>query len=310
MSVYKMLTHFFAQVLHIRSRKVETSLIDHFYYPKYGPGQLWQKMKAEIEKQGGEIYLNCAVQELIQDKGRIVGVKTQQDKKIEVWDADYIISSMPIKDLVHDIQDENLPAEVKDVADGLLYRDFITVGVLVDKLKLKNTTKIKTLGNIVPDCWIYIQEPDVKIGRLQIFNNWSPYLVQDPAHKVWLGLEYFCQENDDKWTMPDEEFIQFAIGELERIGVISAEDVEDSVCIHVPKAYPAYFGRYKDFAVVRKYLDSIENLYCIGRNGQHRYNNMDHSMMTAIEAVNVLKDRNYSKKNIWNVNTEKEYHEN
>ncbi|MBE6091831.1 MAG: NAD(P)/FAD-dependent oxidoreductase [Selenomonas ruminantium] len=309
-SVYKMLAHFVAQVLHIRSHKVETSLIDHFYYPKYGPGQLWQKMKVEIEKQGGEIYLNCAVQELIREKGRIVGVKTQQDREIEVWHADYIISSMPIKDLVRDIQDDNLPAEVKDVADGLLYRDFITVGVLVDKLKLKNTTKIKTLGNIVPDCWIYIQEPDVKIGRLQIFNNWSPYLVQDPAHKVWLGLEYFCQENDDKWTMPNEEFIQFAIGELERIGVISAEDVEDSVCIHVPKAYPAYFGRYKDFAVVRKYLDSIENLYCIGRNGQHRYNNMDHSMMTAIEAVKTIKYKKYNRENIWNVNTEKEYHEN
>jgi protoporphyrinogen oxidase len=304
-----MLTHFGAQVLHIRSNKVETSLIDHFYYPTYGPGQLWQKMKAEIEKQGGEVYLNTEVQELIQDRGRIIRVKSRQDKEIKIWNADYVISSMPIKDLVRHIQDDNLPPDVKNVADGLLYRDFITVGVLVDKLKLKNTTKIKTLGNIVPDCWIYIQEPEVKIGRLQIFNNWSPYLVQDPAHKVWLGLEYFCQENDDKWKMSDEDFIQFAIEELERIGVISAEDVEDSVCIHVPKAYPAYFGRYKDFAVVRKYLDSIENLYCIGRNGQHRYNNMDHSMLTALETVDCIRNNRSDRDYIWNVNTEQEYHE-
>lgn len=309
-SLLELIKDFFARITHVRSQKIETSLIEEFYYPKYGPGQLWEKMQAEIERQGGEIYLNSEVRELCCGGDKLISVKTKTDKGIKVWHPDYVISSMPIKDLICDIVAATPPQKVRTVADGLLYRDFITVGVLVNKLKLKNTTKIKTLGNIVPDCWIYVQEPDVEIGRLQIFNNWSPYLVRDPVNKVWLGLEYFCQENDEKWSMSDEEFIDFAIGELQHIGVISKDDVEDSVCIHVPKAYPAYFGKYKELSVVKDYLDSIDNLFCIGRNGQHRYNNMDHSMMTAMEAVKAIKDVNYDRKNIWNINAEKEYHEN
>ncbi|BAL83566.1 hypothetical protein SELR_18580 [Selenomonas ruminantium subsp. lactilytica TAM6421] len=309
-SLLGLIKNFLVRITHARSQKVETSLIEEFYYPKYGPGQLWEKMKEEIEKQGGEIYLNSEVQELCCQDDKLTCVKTKTDMGVKIWNPDYVISSMPIKDLIHDIADTLPPQKVRDVADGLLYRDFITVGLLVDKLKLKNTTKIKTLGNIVPDCWIYVQEPEVEIGRLQIFNNWSPYLVQDPVNKVWLGLEYFCQENDEKWSMRDEEFIKFAIKELEHIGVISAGDVEDSVCIHVPKAYPAYFGKYKEFPVIKDYLDSIDNLFCIGRNGQHRYNNMDHSMMTAMEAVKTIIDENSNRNNIWNVNTEQEYHEN
>jgi protoporphyrinogen oxidase len=165
------------------------------------------------------------------------------------------------------------------------------------------------VSDIVPDCWIYIQEPDVRIGRLQIFNNWSPYMVKDLENTVWIGLEYFCNEGDDLWQMSDEDFCKFAIDELVKIDIIDKENVLDSVRLKVKKAYPAYFGTYERFDTVREYLDTVENLYCIGRNGQHRYNNMDHSMLTAIEAVRAIKDGNTDKSIVWNVNTEKEYHE-
>jgi protoporphyrinogen oxidase len=161
----------------------------------------------------------------------------------------------------------------------------------------------------VPDCWIYIQERDVKIGRLQIFNNWSPYMVDDLEHTVWIGLEYFCTEGDDMWNTPNEEFIRFAIDELVKIDVIDKADVLDATHIRVKKAYPAYFGTYGQFDTVRGYLDGLRNLYCIGRNGQHRYNNMDHSMMTAMEAVKLFEAGSSDKSAVWNVNTEEEYHE-
>ena len=176
-------------------------------------------------------------------------------------------------------------------------------------MKLKNNTKVKTLTGDVPDCWIYIQERDVKIGRLQLFNNWSPYMVKDPKKYMWIGLEYFCNENDELWNMSDDEFIKFAISELEKIDVLEPNVVKDSVRIKVKKAYPAYFGAYDEFDKVKEYLDEIPNLFCIGRNGQHRYNNMDHSMMTAYEAVKIVKDGKSDKSAVWNVNTEKEYHE-
>jgi protoporphyrinogen oxidase len=182
------------------------------------------------------------------------------------------------------------------------------VGVLVNKLKLKNTTKINTISNIIPDCWIYIQEPDVKIGRLQIFNNWSPYLVKDFINTVWIGLEYFCNEGDELWNMADEEFIEFAIDEVVQIGIIDRDDIIDKTRIKVEKAYPSYFGSYEQFDIVKDYLNSIENLYCIGRNGQHRYNNMDHSMLSALEAVNCITNCS-DKERIWNVNTDEEYQE-
>ena len=215
---------------------------------------------------------------------------------------------MPVKDLVIGMGDD-VPKGVREIAVDLPYRDFMTVGLLVDKLLLENKTTHKTLGNIVPDCWIYIQERDVKLGRLQIFNNWSPYMVEDPENTVWIGLEYFCNEGDEYWNMTDGEFIDFATDELQKIGIIEKQDVRDAVRIKVKKAYPAYFGTYKDFDKVREYLDSVNNLYCIGRNGMHRYNNMDHSMLTAMEAVNCIKNATLSKAAIWNVNTEQEYHE-
>ena len=217
---------------------------------------------------------------------------------------------MPIKDLIEAIGKENMGQEVYDVATQLPYRDFMTVGLLLSDLKVVNKTKMKTLGNIVPDCWMYVQDRDVRLGRIQIFNNWSPYMVEDPQKNVWIGLEYFCTEGDSMWTSDDSEFIQNAVKELVKIGVIeSADKVLDSTLIRVKKAYPAYFGTYEKFDCVKSYLDGFENLYCVGRNGQHRYNNMDHSMATAMVACKTILSGSSDKAAVWSVNTEKTYHE-
>ena len=214
---------------------------------------------------------------------------------------------MPVKDLINSFEGD-LPSDVSGVAQGLMYRDFITVGLLLDELKIKNETNMGTVNDLVPDNWIYIQEKDVKIGRLQIFNNWSPYLVKDDS-KVWIGLEYFCNEGDDMWNMSNENFTDFAIKELKKIDIINADEVIDSVVIKVQKTYPAYFGTYNKFDIIKSFTEQFENLFLIGRNGMHRYNNMDHSMLTAMTAVENIKNDIKSKENIWNINAEEEYHE-
>lgn len=287
---------------------VETSLIEQYLYPKKGPGQLWETLASRVEEMGGEIIRNCRVEAIETDGHHISGIVADRGGARERMTADVYFSSMPVKDLIEGMG-EVVPREVHDIASALPYRDFITVGLLVDKLKIQNQTKMKTVGNIVPDCWIYVQERDVKLGRLQIFNNWSPYMVKDFEHTVWIGLEYFCNEGDGLWSMSDEDFIRFATEELAKIGVIDPADVLDSVRIKIKKAYPAYFGTYEQFDTVRAYLDGIDNLWCIGRNGQHRYNNMDHSMLTAMEAVRAVASGSHDKAPVWNVNTEKEYHE-
>ena len=308
-AVAEMIKKPFRRKKDIGQKNVETSLIEQFIYPKKGPGQLWETLAAEIEKLGGEIHLNTRVRDIITENGRITGVVAEHGGEDVKYTGDYYISSMPIKDLVAGMKGDEVPRKAAETAKGLPYRDFMTVGVLVNKLKIKNETARKTLGDLVPDCWIYIQERDVKMGRLQIFNNRSPYMVEKPRDTVWIGLEYFCAEGDDMWNTPDKEFCDFAVKELEHIGIIDAADVLDTARIRVKKAYPAYFGVYKDFDCVREYLDKYENLYCVGRNGQHRYNNMDHSMLTAMEAVRSIAAGGGDKSAVWNVNTEKEYHE-
>lgn len=293
----------------IEQKKTETSLIEQFMYPKLGPGQLWEEVAKRVLEKGGEIHLNRRVIGLNREGGKIVSVEienreTGDRQRVE---CDYLISTMPVRELVQGLS-PNAPAPVLDVANGLCYRDFITVGVLLKKLKIKNETAIPTLNAIVPDNWIYIQEREVRLGRLQVFNNWSPYLVKDPD-TVWLGLEYFCNEGDELWSKNDGEFACFALEELERIGIIDRKDVLDSVVIRMPKTYPAYFGSYDQFDVVRNFLDGIENLFLIGRNGMHRYNNADHSMLTAMTAVENIVTGKKSKENIWQVNAEQEYHE-
>lgn len=288
--------------------KVETSLIEEFLYPKLGPGQLWETAAAEVEKLGGKILMNTAAEKVVCQNGRAVAVEAVSGGEKLTLEGDVFISTMPLKDLIAGMDD--VPSDVARIAAGLPYRDFVTVGLLVDGLLLKNETDIPTLGDIVPDCWIYVQDTGVKLGRIQIFNNWSPYMVGDPENKVWIGLEFFCDEGDAFWNMSEEDCVKQAVEELVKMGVLASPDgVLASHREKVKKAYPAYFDTYAEIDALTAYLDTIGNLFCIGRNGQHRYNNMDHSMGTAFEAVKAIKAGSTDKTAVWNVNTEKEYHE-
>jgi len=310
LSVLAILKDMFAKIFGGgKSRKVETSLIEEFVYPKYGPGQLWEQTASVIEEKGGAIYRGCKATKFTKNSdGAITSVIYEQAGEVKEIAADIVISTMPVKDLIAGM--EAVPADIRRISDGLPYRDFVTVGLLVKKLNLENRTPIQTLGNIVPDCWIYVQDTAVKLGRIQIFNNWSPYMVEKPDEQVWLGLEYFCAEGDDFWNMSEEACVGLAVDELLKMGVLAKRsDVLDSHREKVKKAYPAYFDTYEEMDKLVAYLDTIDNLYCIGRNGQHRYNNMDHSMVTSFEAVANIISGCKDKSNIWNVNTDQEYHE-
>lgn len=297
------------KIFHVKNRKVETSLIEEFSYPKLGPGELWEVTAKEVEKLGGRILTSARVVKIHKDgQNHISGLTYLQDGKEVQMDGDLVISSMPLKDLVGGMNE--VPQEVAQIAAGLPYRDYMTLGVLIPHLNLENKTGRKTIGNIVPDNWVYVQDRTVKMGRFQIYNNWSPYLVKDLSHTVWMGLEYFCNEGDRMWTMEDADFARRAIREMVTLKLIDdPSKVLDYHVERVKKAYPAYFDTYEQIDTLVKYLNTIDNLYCVGRNGQHRYNNIDHSMGTSFEAVkNILSGRT-DKSNIWNVNTEQEYHE-
>lgn len=309
LSIMAILKDMFGKIFNKKNRKVETSLIEEFAYPKLGPGQLWELTADEIQKMGGKIIKNAKVVKIHKNADNILtGVTYEKDGQEMTIEGDYVISSMPVKDLVAGLND--VPEKEAHIAAGLPYRDYMTVGVLIPKLNLKNETKIKTLGNIVPDDWVYVHDRSVQMGRFQIYNNWSPYLVKDVEHTVWMGLEYFCNEGDSMWSMTDDEFAKMGIKEMVIMKLIdSVSDVMDYHVERVKKAYPAYFDTYENIEELRAYLDTIPNLYCVGRNGQHRYNNLDHSMCTSFEAVKNILTGVTDKSNIWNVNTEKEYHE-
>ncbi len=306
LSVLKTLSHALKKALGLARRDIsqkttETSLIERFLYPKLGPGQMWEEVARQVVELGGEIHLNYTVDRLLTDGRSIAAVEANADGERRLFEGDYVFSTMPIKDLVRAL-DADVPADVQTVAEGLMYRDFITVGVLVDRMKVSGSERF------VRDNWIYIQEPDVRVGRLQIFNNWSPYMVADPS-TVWLGLEYFCNEGDDLWQKSDSDMTALAFEELAKIGMIDRAAVLDATVIRMPKTYPAYFGTYDRFDVVRDYLDEFGNLFLIGRNGMHKYNNQDHSMLTAMIAVDNIVEGRTDKSNLWSVNTEQEYHE-
>lgn len=304
-----MITKKFKSSKDISQKQVETSLIEQFVYPKYGPGQLWETVANDIQDKSGEVVKNSEVVAVHVEGNRVVSVDVRKDGVVENQPCDYLFSSMPIKDLVAALRGIDVPQDVAQVAKELPYRDFITVGLLVKKMKIENQTKIVTYDKRVPDTWVYIQERDVKVGRMQIFNNWSPYMVADYKNSMFIGLEYFCSEGDELWNMSKEDFINMAIDEMVKIDIINREDVIDATQVKIKKAYPSYFGSYYQLDIVKDFLNGIENLYCIGRNGQHRYNNMDHSMLTAMEAVGNIRDNRTNKDNIWAVNTEEEYHE-
>ena len=309
LSISAVLKDIFGKIFKGKNRKVETSLIEEFKYPKLGPGQLWDITAEKVAELGGKIIMGAKVVSLHKNEsGSLDSVTYEKDGEKTEVKGEIVISSMPVKDLVLGMND--VPGNIARIAGGLPYRDYMTLGVLVKKLALQNKTALKTVGNIVPDCWVYVQDRNVKMGRFQIYNNWSPYMVRDLEHTVWLGLEYFVNEGDEMWRMGESDFAAFGVAEMLKLGLIESEaDVLDTHLERVKKAYPAYFDTYAEMDTLRAWLDTIENLYCVGRNGQHRYNNIDHSMMTSFEAVKNIISGEQDKSNIWNVNTEKEYHE-
>ena len=310
LSIYKTIVHFLKKLgpkrkTDIAQKDVETSLIEQFLYPKFGPGQMWEEVARRVRNLGGEILTHWSVNEIEHDgNGRVTAVyatNTQTGER-ERFEAEYFFSTMPIKELVA-AMNPPAPPNVREIAQGLMYRDFITVGVLCRRIKLREPD-----GQMVRDNWIYIQEPDVLVGRLQIFNNWSPAMVADPSC-VWIGLEYFCNETDALWKKTDEEMIALAKSELAAMDILDPEDVLDATVIRMPKTYPAYFGTYKRFSEIIAWANEFENLFLVGRNGMHKYNNQDHSMLAAMTAVDNIIAGVRSRDNLWSLNTEQEYHE-
>jgi protoporphyrinogen oxidase len=312
LSIRKAIVHFLKQSGKpgdLAQKGTETSLIEQFLYPKFGPGQMWEKIAARVQEMGGEIITNFNVTSVVVKNGRVESVSGQAAEGSErSFRGDYFFSTTSVKELVQAMVNGNssVPENVREVAGKLEYRDFIAVGLLVDKLKVRDPGAKP--GQIVSDNWIYIQEPDVLVGRLQVFNNWSPFLVADPS-KVWLGAEYFCYEGDELWTRSEESMARLAADELAKIDIIDRQDVLDSVVVRMAKTYPAYFGTYERFQEIRDYVDAIANLFLIGRNGMHKYNNQDHSMLTAMTAVDNIVAGRSDKRNLWEVNTEQDYHE-
>jgi protoporphyrinogen oxidase len=305
-------------ILHaLRSKKtssfdqkdIETSLIERFMYPKFGPGQMWEEVARIIGQKGGEVFLKHKVIGITGQDNKIIEITVRDENtgEIKTIRGDFFFSTMPVKDLIQALG-EGVSQDIQKVARGLIYRDSITVGLLLKKLKIENETNIKTINDIIPDNWIYIQERGVKLARLQIFNNWSPYMVKE-QNTVWIGLEYICNEGDELWNKSDDVFASFSIDELSKIDIIDKKDVLDSTVIRMQKTYPAYFGSYDQLHIIRNFVDKFENLFLIGRNGMHRYNNMDHSMLAAMTAVENIVNKVSSKDNIWNINIEGEYHE-
>jgi protoporphyrinogen oxidase len=289
-------------------KRAETSLIERFLYPKFGPGQLWEEVAHRVQLQGGSVHLRHRIIAIERNGLKIAAAMVRDELSgcVKRVPCDYFISTMPVSDLTAMLKPED--PRVTWVAGRLPYRDFITVGLLLSKMNGGTGRSEGEDSGMPQDNWIYIQERDVKIGRLQIFNNWSPAMVRNPG-SIWLGLEYFCRQGDALWSMENSQLIDFAARELEKIRMIRREDVLDGTVVRVPRAYPAYFGEYSQFGLVRAYLDSFVNLYPIGRNGMHRYNNQDHSMLAADAAVKSIIANGAGKSEIWNINAESDYHE-
>lgn len=305
-SISKVIADYYKRLFHIKNKNKEISLTDYFYYPKFGPGELYEEMAKKIEDMGGTILYNSKVTKIKKDKNTIIDIIYEHKKEKINIKCDKVVSSMPMKDLIESMN--SIPKDIKYITSNLPYRDFITIGILIPKLNLKNETSIKTIHNNIPDNWIYIQDTSVKMGRVQIFNNWSPYMVKDPVNTMWIGLEYFCSEGDNFWNKSDKELVKLATKELKKIGFYDGKIIESKV-IKVKKAYPAYFDTYKDIDQVREYINNINNLYCIGRNGTHSYNNMDHSILSGMICADLINNNSHDLDALWNVNVDKDYHE-
>ncbi|MDO6433062.1 NAD(P)/FAD-dependent oxidoreductase [Flavitalea sp. BT771] len=286
----------------------ETSLIEQFLYPKYGPGSLWEEVARQVQDMGGKVYLHQQVQDIYTVNNEVCSIHTldTQTGECRLFEGDYFFSSMPVKELIAGMG-EKVPLNVQEVASGLQYRDFINVGILLKRMSAPGKDgKYEKIE--LKDNWIYIQERDVKVGRLMIYNNWGGGMIKDP-NTVWIGMEYFCNKADDFWALNDSTIQQHAIAELEKMGLACVEDVLDATVRRMEKTYPAYFGTYTRFSEIREFVDKYENLFLVGRNGMHKYNNADHSMLTAMVAVDNICAGALSKDNLWAINTEQEYHE-
>jgi protoporphyrinogen oxidase len=274
-------------------KNVIKTLIDEFDYPKFGPGMMWEAMVESIEKNGSHVCLGKAVEGIRWTGNKVEALEVKQNGQIELVYGTDFISSMPIREALQKFKPE-VPKKVLEAANDLKYRDFLTVALIINKPML------------FPDTWVYIHDPEVKVGRIQNFKNWSPFMVPD-SNKTCLGLEYFCFEEDDLWNMPDDQLIELGKKDLESLGLVNRNDVEDGTVVRMPKAYPVYDSTYrKSLDVVRQFLGGIGNLQLVGRNGMHKYNNQDHSMLTAmLSAENILG----ASHDLWAVNVEQEYHE-
>jgi protoporphyrinogen oxidase len=290
-----------ARVGPLSGKAVETSLIEQFLYPTYGPGHMWEKVAEGIKAKGGDVRMKTRVMKLRRDNNRIMSVMVEGPQGVENIHVDYVFSTADIRSLMG-MLDVETTHSARAVSDALQYRDFLTVGVL-----LKQKPR-EPHGSRLSDTWMYIHEPGVNAGRVQLFHNWHPKLVANPE-QAWIGLEYFVNEGDHLWSMKDKDLIELGARELDRIGLLQGIEVLDGTVIRQPKAYPGYFGAYERFHEVRGFLDTIENLFPVGRNGMHRYNNQDHSMLASMTAVeNIIAGRT-DKSNLWAINTEEEYHE-
>ncbi|HSO99170.1 MAG TPA: FAD-dependent oxidoreductase, partial [Solirubrobacteraceae bacterium] len=268
------------------------SLISEFNYPRYGPGQMWEQMTDDIQARGGEVRLNAPVTKLVTDPatGKVVEVIAGG----ETLTPSYVVSSLPLRNTVGITQPE-APGEVRDAARGLRYREFLTVLLVIEG------------EDLFPDNWIYIHDPSVEVGRIQNFKSWSPWMVPNDQDAS-IGMEYFCFEGDELWTMDDDDLVKFATREIQELGLAKAEKVKFGFVARVHKAYPIYDAEYAErVATIRGWLETVPNLIQVGRNGLHRYNNSDHSMLTAMRAVdNILLGSGHD---IWAVNAESVYHE-
>lgn len=311
LSIMKTLIHavkkVFSGIGDIKQKGTETSLVEQFLFPKLGTGQMWEEVAGHVTNKGGDIHTLYNVEKINIEGKRVVSVEavhaTTGEK--QTFTGDYFFSTMPIQELIRSLSCD-VPPSIKEISEGLVYRDFVEVGILCNKLKV--TEEGPTGRRPITDNWIYIQESDVKVGRMQIWNNWGPSMVAD-LNKVWLGLEYFCNKGDEIWNLSDQEMIKLASDELEKMAICDKKDILDGMVIHYEKTYPGYFGTYDRFDELTNWIDQIENLFLIGRNGQHKYNNQDHSMLAAMVAVDNIVDGVTTKENIWAVNTESEYHE-
>jgi protoporphyrinogen oxidase len=269
--------------------KVIKTLIHEFWYPRRGPGMMWTKTRAIVEQRGSQIVMEAPVERIYWEPGRVIAVEANGRR----YEADHFVSSMPIRELIGCLSPA-APDYLLQAASDFHYRDFLTVALMV-----KGT-------NLFPDNWIYVHEPGVKVGRIQNYNNWSPEMVPDPG-TTCLGLEYFCFEGDGLWTTPDAQLIDLAKREMAQLGLVDPKLIVDGTVLRVQKAYPVYDESYRrGLAGIQQFLQNVPNLQLVGRNGMHRYNNQDHSMLTAILAARNILGARYD---LWRVNVDADYHE-